>query len=148
MRSFWVLVPLLLWCGFASAQEHHMNMTVADSGVLDCTDTDVDFGFYSYRHCTLHKSGTIDELLNLTHKNCCDGGTGGECRATSIHWNATGPVAFIDGMWCPVDAAMIRQDLTTMPADVEAVVCAAKTTSSGAHSCPSTYCAAMRPPNS
>jgi hypothetical protein len=105
----------------------------------------VEFGDYGYRHFELHKSGTIDELLERTGKTCCDGGMGGECRVTQIRFGSLGKwEAYLDGRWCPVDAE-IRYDVQ-LPSDVTAIVCAARSAlDKSDQGCPSTYCAATAP---
>ena len=75
-----------------------------------------------------------------TGKSCCDGGMGGECRATRIYPspNGSGWVAEIDGNLCPVTVPIYYD--VSLPREIEAMVCAGKTTSPGV--CPATYCAA------
>ena len=141
MRSFLYAATFVLMSTMATlAQDHDHPMTQ-----IDCKDAPVPFGHYGYQHCTLHKFGAIAELMERTGGNCCDGGEGGECRATVIEWTENGPWANLDGMYCPVTVQKIHYDVS-LPGKIFAVVCAGPTVDMfGNRTCPATYCAAAAP---
>lgn len=81
------------------------------------------FGEYGYRHRDLHERGTIQQLMDVTGKSCCDGGDGGECRVTDIIW-ANGATFFNhNGLLCPFS---IPVNSVNLPLGARAVVCASK----------------------
>lgn len=129
-------------------QQHSGPTTLSISGsqVAECKDADVPFGHFGYKHCTLHKYGTIDELFERTKSKCCEGVMSGECRATTIDFSSGKPMAEIDGRRCEV-TAKVHTDIS-FPAGVAAVVCASQASladsSEGVTSrCPAVYCAAV-----
>jgi hypothetical protein len=95
-------------------------------------------GDYGYRHQQYHHNGVIDELRRKTGRSCCDGV--GECRATYVDLRQK--QALIDGKWCPLGDAAVRQDIT-LP-DQFALVCAG-TAAWPLHPCPIVYCVAVAP---
>lgn len=95
-------------------------------------------GDYGYRHHQYHHNGIIDELRRKTGRSCCDGL--GECRATYI--NLQQKQAFVDGKWCPLGDAAVRQDID-LP-DQFALVCAG-TAAWPLYPCPVVYCVAVAP---
>lgn len=120
-RASLVLFATLVLSGTAKAQEHHAQP-----------------GDYGYRHHEYHHNGVIDELRRKTGRTCCDGL--GECRATYV--NLPQGQAFVDGKWCPLGNAAVRQDIT-LP-DQFALVCAG-TTPWPLKPCPIIYCVAVAP---
>lgn len=122
------------------------SLPVNVNGSIGCVDADVPFGHFGYKHCTLHKYGTIDELFERTGSQCCEGEMSGECRATTIDFSSGKPMAEIDGRKCEVTAE-IHTDIS-FPTDVMAVVCAHKHLPYDAYegvrsACPTIYCAAV-----
>jgi hypothetical protein len=84
--------------------------------------TGVPFGTYSYLHDYLHSLGVINRLLQATNKSCCDGGHGGECRATELSPDNR---SFKHGdRWCPLAPNQKIYTNIGLPNDVQAVVCA------------------------
>jgi hypothetical protein len=101
---------------------------------------DVPFGTYGYLHHYLHSYGTIEDLLNKANKNCCDGGEGGECRATELSFD--GRFFLYGNQWCPLSVWNVILYNVDMPHDVQAVVCAP---ASALDVCPTaSYCVAGR----
>lgn len=129
-------------------QYHNMSPIPINEGKeIVCKDADVSFGYYAYMHCTLHKEGTIKELLERTGGSCCEGEQiGGECRVTTIKYENGVPTAYLDGNWCEV-TVKVHFDVT-LPEGALAVVCASEPNISTLNSaekdrpCPVTYCAA------
>jgi len=110
------------------------------------------FGTYGYKHGLLHEHGVIPDLLNKTGLNCCDGGMGGECRATRLRSMAheSGNMTRMQWeflhheTWCPVNTE-VRFDVIfpydVISQDITAVVCARK---AAPGTCPpTTFCAAQ-----
>jgi hypothetical protein len=95
-------------------------------------------GEYGFRHQQYHHNGIIDELRRKTGRSCCDGL--GECRATYV--NLQKRTAFVDGKWCPLGDAAVRQDIP-LP-DEYALVCAG-TSAWPLTQCPIVYCVAVAP---
>jgi hypothetical protein len=95
-------------------------------------------GDYGYRHHQYHHNGIIEELRRKTGRSCCDGL--GECRATYV--NLQQKQVFVDGKWCPLGDAAVRQDID-LP-DQFALVCAG-TSSWSLQACPRVYCVAIAP---
>lgn len=130
----------------ATAEEHHAHHDHSCEPGAECLssipveaapqDENVPFGTYSYRHGYLHSLGVIDRLLKLTKKSCCDGGEGGECRATELSIDNR---YFKHGdMWCPLTTGQQINTNVGLPHDVQAVVCASF---SSPDVCPaSSYC--------
>lgn len=120
-----------------------LSVSVVQAQDLGHPHSDPSFGYYGYGHLKLHQYGVIENLMDKTGKNCCDGGHGGECRITMISRTDGVPKAYIDGKWCPIlDNVTIFRDIP-LPPNAFAAVCAGK--SKHLSSCPSIYCAAETP---
>lgn len=124
------------------AQESHDMHHCEEDGTCALNFVDeaeeVPFGTYSYRHQYLHGLGVIDRLLNATKKSCCDGGMGGECRATEL--SPDGRHFKHGSRWCPLAPGQVIHTNIGLPNDVQAVVCAPN---SSVDICPeTTYCVA------
>lgn len=110
---------------------------------------DAEFGTYGYLHQLLHHHGAVQEIIDLAGHNCCDGGAGGECRATQI-WRQS-PISYFKYLdyWCPIDVPI--HTMTTLPTEVTAIVCAGKVLFPQAgpdgvmQMCPGTHCAGDAP---
>jgi hypothetical protein len=157
MRSFFILFAMLL-CTAVSAQAQSPSSTAGMSDRpmssmhtgdppmnMSTMPDDAPFGYYGYKHRELHRFGSIDRLMAVTGKNCCDGIDGGECRATRLHFEMGKWYAELDGQRCAVTGA-IHYDVP-LPNDVEAIVCAPRVAldpvTGRAYYCPApTYCVA------
>ena len=137
----------------AVAQDHSGHSTPVPDEEIDCTDDpNIKFGYSGYMHCALHPEGTVQKLMEVTGSNCCDGGTGEECRGTEIRFAHGGFVALIDGIWCAIpENVTIHYDIP-FPNGVFAVICADAPGLGGIdpitktrYYCPAIYCAAAAP---
>ena len=104
------------------------------------------FGGWAYNHGRLHESGAVDEMRKKSPKDCCRGE--GECRESHVRWDANNiPSAYIDGHWCPIpSSADLRFDITKLPPDMQAMVCAGHTTQYLGERrtvCPEIFCVAI-----
>jgi hypothetical protein len=113
-------------------------LVVAAASGASAQDHDGKPGDYGFRHHQYHRNGIINELRRKTGRSCCDGY--GECRATLV--NLRLKLAFVDGQWCPLGDAAVRQDIP-LP-DEYALVCAG-TSALPMHPCPIVYCVAVAP---
>lgn len=128
MRSFRterlsLLLPLLI---FLTCSPGGLLRAEEDMTPSSVTETETRYGYYGYRHEELHASGVIQELMNKTGTQCCDGGMGGECRVTTIRFSPEGTwEAYIDGVWTRIQNVTIHYDIP-LPNDAPAVVCASR----------------------
>ena len=98
-------------------------------------------GYYGYRHCELHYSGAIAELMRKTHSRCCDGA--GECRVTTI-WRDPKTLALfasLNGRACPIAKPDQIVGLSTLPLSAYAMVCASQVPDG---QCPTQWCVGMQ----
>ncbi len=138
MRHFCALLFALLT--FAQTPLFAQDATPHDVlPVIPLITDDPSFGSYGYRHHELHALGSIDQLMDLTGSNCCDGGEGGECRVTEIRQGPERLEAFLDGRWCPLPNTVMVYNGINLPEGANAVVCASNAAGIG---CPAgVYCA-------
>lgn len=143
-----IALALLLSAPIGVVAQHHENnhmQCAAGACAMPINSTELEFGTYGYEHGFLHEQGVIPELIERSGKNCCDGGIGGECRATLLR-NTGGGWEFKHGQnWCALGDVYVHFDIDfgdmVRRRGITAVVCASEYVENG---CPSSsYCAAQ-----